>query len=92
MKFLNEFIFDSFDIAINIHKQIFKICREKGCVTYADLYLLIHPEETNCENIYSNHGWTNLWNCKIEPYDDSKHCKWILKMPKIELLKNRKGE
>lgn len=92
MKLINEFIFKSFDEAMNVHKKLFEIRREKGYVTYADLYILIHPNESNCKKSYSRYGWTNLWQTKVEPYDDYIDGVWILKMPSIKLIKEKENK
>ena len=75
MKNLIKFAFKSFDEAINVQKQLFKICRAKGYVTFADLFFLTHDDEEeraliNSKDIYHNFGWTNLWSSKVEPLDD----------------------
>lgn len=81
-----EFIFETFEEANNIHKKLFEIRRQKGYVTCADLYFLIHPDEEDCKGVYRNHGWINLWDVKVEPCDDCINGEWILKMPKVKYL------
>lgn len=77
MLLANEFIFRSFDDAMNIHKKMFEILKEKGAVSYEDLYSAIYDCEINNPE-YKNYGWTKLLYAKVEPY---KNGKWILKMP-----------
>lgn len=80
-----EFIFETFDEAMNVHKKLFEIRRNNGFVTCADLYLLAHNVKgPYLSDIYNNHGWTNLWNVKVEPYDEDGN--WVLKMPQIQFL------
>lgn len=92
MKFLNEFIFDSFDEAMKVHKKIFEICREKHYVTCADLYFLLHTEDEYklCPSTFYNHGWTNLWTSKVEPSEDMANGNWILKLPQVKYIKIKK--
>lgn len=89
MRFLTEFIFETFDEALNTHKYLFKMVREQGYVSYADLYLHLHPDEKLCKDIYHIHGWVNLWDAKVEPVEDCVNGQWILKLPKIIILKNK---
>jgi hypothetical protein len=89
---LNEFIFEDFNQAMEVHKEIFQIIREKGYLSYRKLYSLItKKEEKEVDNllnldIYDKHGWTNLFECKIDPTDDGK---WILKMPELKNIESR---
>ena len=45
-----EFIFESFDEAMAVHKKLFNIMREKGFVTYADLHSLRLDQYLGCYN------------------------------------------
>ena len=86
-----EFIFESFDEAMVVHKKLFNIMREKGLVTYADLHSLYTKEHTNCKDEWLNYGWTNIWGAVVEPADNYINGNWRLKLPKMKHL-NRKGE
>lgn len=93
----NEFVFDTFEEANNVHKQLFKIGREKGHVTCADVLKLAIKDEESKEIIdsietYHTHGWTNLWDVKVEPIENCVNGDWVLKMPNPKILKIRKGE
>ena len=87
MKTQIEYIFETFEEANNTLKKLFEIRRQKGYVSYADIYFLINPDEIECKDIYKNHGWINIWDAKIEPYDGYINGNWILKMPQIKLIK-----
>lgn len=89
MESQTEFIFGTFDEAMNVHKKLFEIIREKGFVTYADLYFLINKEETLCKEKWTNYGWTKLWGSKVEPIDDCINGYWVLRMPKIKKLNKK---
>lgn len=80
-----EFIFQTFDEAISVHKKLFEIMRNNGVVTYADLHIAANKEYNKKDIEYFNYGWTNLWYSKVEPYDDDGN--WILRMPKMEHFK-----
>lgn len=84
-----EFMFDTFEEANNIHRQLFAILRIKRYVTCADLFKLIYPSELYINDIYHTHGWTSLWDAKVVPGDNYINGDWILKMPKAKLI-NRK--
>lgn len=86
-----EFIFDTFDEAMSIHKKLYEIMRQKGIVSYADLYSLVYDncEITNPE--YYTLGWSSLWYVKVEPWEHDD-LKWVLKMPTIESIKERKNK
>lgn len=80
-----EFIFDTFDEAMNIHRELFKRRRLHGVVTCADIFCLRHAnEEIVVPDILYSHGWTNLWGSKVEPYGDDGQ--WILKMPPMKFI------
>lgn len=80
-----EFIFETFDEAMDIHKKIFKLLRQNGFVTLADLHYLINEEEDLPEDFYI-YGWTSLIYAKIDPY----YGRWVITMPKMEKLENKK--
>ena len=89
---LNEFIFDTFEEANNIHKQLFEICREKGFVTCYDVLNLVIKDEKSKEVIesvstYHSHGWINLWDVKVEPIENCVNGYWVLKLPQPKILK-----
>lgn len=87
MRYLNEFTFDSFDEAMNIHKKLFEIGRKNRYVTYADLILLIFDEDVHIPQIYYKYGWNNLIESRVEHISKFK---WVLKLPQIKLLKKIK--
>lgn len=80
-----EFIFETFDEAMDIHKNIFKLLRENGFVTLADLHYTMNKSDVFPDDFY-DHGWTNLIYAKIEPY----YGRWVLTMPKMEKLSIKK--
>lgn len=85
-----EFIFETFDEAMNIHKQLFKLCRSKGYISCADLLSMTLKDEDSIKtvksmDIYQTHGWTNLWDVKVEPIENG--CNWVLKMPHVKMIK-----
>lgn len=86
MQLLTDFIFETFEEAINVHRKLFELGRKKHFVTYADLYKMTNKVEDDkvLPDIYENHGWTNLWHIKLEPYDKTR---WILRLPEIKLIK-----
>lgn len=83
-----DFIFETFDDAMNVHKKLFEIMREKGNVSYGDLYSLVYKdcEITNPE--YYTLGWNSVWQVKLEPLNDND-CQWVLRMPTIESIKKK---
>lgn len=88
-----EFIFETFDEAMQVHKHLFELRRKKGYVTCADLYSMVMKDEVEkieicSKEIYHNHGWTNLFEVEVEPSDKYINGKWILKLPKAKILKN----
>lgn len=91
MKFQKEFVFDEFDDAMKVHMDLFRICRENGYVTCADLRYLIKTSKNEDAVVYPisyyEYGWTNLMETKLEPCDGYINGKWVLKMPKVKLLK-----
>ena len=95
-----EFVFDTFEEANNVHKKLFEIRRQKGYVTCADLFALIHVDysveevlNAYCKDLYQTHGWTDLWNVKVEPAISRKdgciNGDWILKMPQIKIINKK---
>lgn len=78
-------VFKTFEEAMNVHKQLFQMIRENGYVTCADLRYLILEDEL-LDKSYCNYGWTNLMEAKVESCN-YVNGKWVLKMPKVKLLK-----
>lgn len=79
-----DFIFDTFDEAMDIHGEMFKLMKKNKVVSYTDLYSLIYKEEP-CE-IMTKFGWTNLFYTKVEPYVENK---WIIRMPELVSLEKK---
>lgn len=91
MRLATDFIFESFDAGMKVHRKLFEMVRTKGFVTYMDLLSQVHGEDYETTNLeYFEYGWTNLFLVKLEPYGNDKE-KWILRMPQIKNL-NKKGE
>lgn len=84
-----EFIFETFDEAMNVHKKLFEMLRENGVIPYVDLYSLVYKDDVINHPLYCNIGWTNIWCAKVEPLND-EDCRWVLRMPEIEDIKNIK--
>lgn len=88
MKFLNEFIFDDFEEAMEFHKEIFNIKSRKGYLTYGDVCKAYYKDIINYNDysIYKNNGWINsIMSVNPRPYGDDK---WIIIMPPINNIKN----
>ena len=75
-----DFIFETFEAAMDVHTKLFEIIKKNGFVTYADLYLLVNKDVDNCKEEFHRFGWANLFYVKVEPYKDKR---WILKMPEM---------
>ena len=82
-----EFIFDTFEDAMDVHTKLFEIIRKNGFVTYADLYFLVNKDVESCVEEFYRFGWANLFYIKLEPY---KNKRWILKMPDMIQKQNIK--
>lgn len=79
-EFKREFIFDSFDAAMFVHKRLFELLRNTGIVSYADVYFMTYRNIVADKRMYK-YGWTNLFYSKVEPYENDK---WVLKLPELE--------
>lgn len=88
-KFETEFIFDTFDEAMNVHKELFKLLRECGYISYQTLYFYIY-KKTDVRKGAENYGWTNLWYSKVQPYGTDGQ--WVLKLPELENLSKKLKE
>lgn len=87
-----EFMFNTFEEAMNVHKQMFDIRNQKGYVTCSDMRTLSNPKRVYRTKLNENRGWTVLYNSKIEQGRGRFNDKWILKMPRIRNIKNVKKE
>lgn len=88
MRFLTEFIFDTFDEGMKVHTEIFKLGNKQGYISYADLYFICNNMKKPkfiFPQIYNNHGWTNLSDVKLV----SEANKCILKMPSVINIENK---
>lgn len=85
-----ELIYETFQEAMDMHKKLFEAMREKGVLTYGDFCVLTSEEDAVFPDNYYEYGWTNLWYVKVEPYGDDY--KWVLKIPKAKLLKEKENE
>lgn len=85
LKMMPEFIFDTFEEAMDCHKQMFKLLREDGLVRYETLYIFYTKERLEDERL-KEYGWGNLFTSKVEPYDDNG--KWLLKLPEPQKIKD----
>lgn len=93
MKFLTEFIFNTSNEAINVWNALFNSVKEKGYISYSEVYYLTNDinKEHELPEIYYNNGWTwaELLGTRIEmisgDYDDIK---WKLIFPQIRKLEN----
>lgn len=84
MDFENTWLFATFEDAMNIHKQLFTMLREKSFVTYADLlYMVDDITDRVYPDDFKEYGWTNLFGVKVELYGRY----WGIKMPELEKLK-----
>lgn len=90
MRLATDFIFESFDAGMKVHRKLFELIRTKGFVTYMDLLCEVYGDYETTTLEYFEYGWTNLFLAKLEPYCNDKE-KWILRMPQIKKL-NKKGE
>lgn len=85
--FKKGIVFKTFEEAMDVHKQLFQLIKENGYVTCADLnYLIIDDEHRLVNEDDCNYGWTNLMETRIESCNYANG-KWVLRMPKIKLLK-----
>ena len=89
---LNEFIFETFDEANNIHGQLLKKYREKGYVTCFDVLNLVIKDEESKKilesiNIYHTHGWNYLWDARVEPKEKCINGEWVLRLPQPKIIK-----
>lgn len=89
MIFANEFIFETFEEAMEVHGDLFKILRTNGFVTYFDLDNMMNPEKSYDipKEEYKNFGWYNLFDSKVKPYYNNK---WVLILPEIVKIENNK--
>ncbi len=79
--FDREFIFETFEEAMDVHKQLFKLLREDGFVCYGTLYIYVYKEIPYDTDDYRLYGWDNLFESKVEPYGTDGE--WVLKMPEL---------
>ncbi len=86
-----EIIFDTFDEAMTVHRKAFEMLKKTGFITYADLlYIAQNDQDAVYPDKYYQHGWYNLFYAKVEPCEDCVNGEWVLKMPKIKSLKEKK--
>lgn len=84
-KLITNFIFSTFDEAMDVHKQLFRLLREDGYVRYETLYIYINKERPE-DNEVKEYGWGNLWDSKVEPLGIDGD--WVLKLPEPQKLKD----
>ena len=87
MEFEDTWLFVNFEVAMDVHKQLFTLLREKGFVTYTDLMCMFDKINNFTDKVYpdefDNYGWTNLFGVKVELYGND----WGINMPELENLK-----
>ena len=87
-----EFVFKTFEEAMDVHRKIYDKVREHGFITCHELYCMIGfmDNERIYPSIYYTHGWTNLWEVKLGPIENCANGTWILKMPQIKRINREK--
>lgn len=88
MRFLNEFIFKTFDEAFDVHKKIYELGRKNGFVSYGAVYMLVtkEPQVIAMPKIYQINGWTNLTESKVVQCADGL---WKMVLPPVQNIENR---
>lgn len=85
MRWLTEFVFNTFDEAKETYIKLSNLINKQGYATYADLYFINGKQKFVFPNIYNIHGWVDIQNVKIE----SSNNRWFLKMPPITNIENK---
>jgi len=82
-------IFDTFDEAMRVHKQVFTMIIDKGYVTHRDfMNIIMLNNDLYKDDTYDMYGWTYLCGTTVEEF---KGDKFIITMPEmIQLYGNRK--
>lgn len=78
-----ETVFSTFEEAMEVHKKLFEILRDKGVVYYRDYIGLIFPDDAFLLVGHEKNGWTSLNDMTIGLRPRGK---WALMMPELELI------
>lgn len=80
-----DFKFDTFEEAMDVLGEMFKIMKKNKVVSYADLYSLVNKKEPISSEYYK-FGWTNLFYSKVEPYGKNM---WVIRMPELVSIEKK---
>lgn len=85
------FNFRSFEEAFSIHKEMFRLVREQGYLSYADVSKLLGKEiPEKDKDSYTKFGWNNLFGVTVDYAQTKNGVYWYIKLPDlIDLSRNK---
>ena len=85
------FNFSSFEEAFSVHKEMFRLLKEQGYLTYADTSKILgHPIPESKKSSYFRYGWNNLFGVTVDYAQTKEGTYWYIKLPDlVDLTRNK---